>query len=131
MTFCDGIPKTTAATNSGVTFEKKLDAMNLAKYFFYYYSCFILQTYYLSLHCHFSSQQQQQQQYENKNTTVLLTSTSSLSPGIKSWTEKNVSVLLKEIEAITYYKAILIKFKHSSGKKKKKSVYKIWESKIN
>ena len=34
MTFCDGIPKTTAATNSGVTFEEKLDAMNLAKYFF-------------------------------------------------------------------------------------------------
>lgn len=34
ITFCDGIPVTTAATNSGVTFEEKLDAMNLIIDFF-------------------------------------------------------------------------------------------------
>ena len=34
ITFCDGIPMTTVATNSGVTFEEKLDAMNVIIVYF-------------------------------------------------------------------------------------------------
>lgn len=35
MVSCDGIPVTTVATNSGVTFEEKLDAMDLNNPFFF------------------------------------------------------------------------------------------------
>lgn len=34
ITFCDGIPMTTVATNSGVTFEVKSDAMTLIIVYF-------------------------------------------------------------------------------------------------
>jgi len=129
MTFCDGIPKMTVATNSGVTFEEKLDAMNLAMYFFIIILVsFCKSTTFLCIVIVFPSNNNNNMR---QNTIVFLTSTFSLSPGIKSSTEKNVSVLLKKIEAIIYYKAILIKFKHSSGNKKTMSVYKIWESKTN
>lgn len=91
ITFCDGIPMTTVATNSGVTFEEKSDAMILTIVYFLVslsksrkvkMTC--LAVCYVSLRCQCSAQQQQKNMKHKYKLTVPLTFTTKLSPGIKS-----------------------------------------------